>query len=330
MALLVVSDAAAGMLQPVVVQAERQTAPKETGLEKSALRIEAAFVLRSRHEAFGGLSGIWISDDAERLISVGDTGWVWQARLHHNEHGQLVDIDTWSGAKISARSGAFKVALPYDAEALAGDSNRGLMVAYEGRHAINRLTLPDLKALPGRLHIPQGLGGPSNSGIEALADLGNGQFLAMAEGVGAPGGIGLSAWLIDHSQADLMIYQSTPGFAPTGADRLGSDVYVIERRFSLLGGFRSQISVLSAKQLSAGRSLKPMMLARFRYGDLGENFEAIAAKKAPDGRTLLYLLADDNFSIFQRTVLLQLSLSEAAGDRPSAAEVETEASTVTN
>jgi hypothetical protein len=49
-------------------------------------------------------------------------------------------------------------------------------------------------------------------------------------------------------------------------------------------------------------------LAIFRWGDFGQNFEAIAARRAPDGRLLLYLLSDDNFSMLQQTLLLQLSL----------------------
>ncbi|MGI9416734.1 MAG: hypothetical protein ACR2RA_02725 [Geminicoccaceae bacterium] len=50
-------------------------------------------------------------------------------------------------------------------------------------------------------------------------------------------------------------------------------------------------------------------------GDIGENFEGIAARCALGGRILLYLLADDNFSFFRETLLVQLSLAtEAPGD----------------
>ncbi len=301
-------DLVASGLQPVLVEARRQTPPNGTGLGQSAFDIEAAFILRSSHPDFGGLSGMWLDEAGERLVAVGDNGWVWRASLRHDAEGGLIDIDGWSGARIADAPSS-------DGEALAGDDiHQGVLVAYEGRHAFQRLSLPDLEPSPGGLPVPGGLGGPSNSGMEALADLGDGRFLAMAEGGGAPGGRGLSAWILERSGPRSLIYQVATGFAPTGADRLDNDIYVVERQFSLLGGFRSQISRLSMDQLSGDAPMVPHILATFRYGDIGENFEAIETRKAPDGRTLFYLLADDNFSFLQQTVLLQLSLEEAYSD----------------
>ena len=37
------------------------------------------------------------------------------------------------------------------------------------------------------------------------------------------------------------------------------------------------------------------------------------ARRGPDGRVLLYLISDDNFTVLQRTLLLQLSLPDRAG-----------------
>ena len=41
------------------------------------------------------------------------------------------------------------------------------------------------------------------------------------------------------------------------------------------------------------------------------------ARRGPGGQVLLYLLSDDNFTVLQRTVLLQLSLpgSASGGER---------------
>ncbi len=41
---------------------------------------------------------------------------------------------------------------------------------------------------------------------------------------------------------------------------------------------------------------------------LSENFEAVAARRGEDGDTYVYVMADDNFSIFQSTLLLQFKL----------------------
>ncbi|MGI9449799.1 MAG: esterase-like activity of phytase family protein [Geminicoccaceae bacterium] len=296
---------------PVDVQAKVQKIPSGTGLEQSGLTIEASFVLRSSHEDFGGLSGLWLSDDRERMIAVSDKGQLWHAQLQHDARGRLLDVRSWTLTDIPKlqddRTGWRSV----DAEALAGDDS-SLIVAYEGHHRLRRLSHENLAAAPERLPRLLGLGGPSNSGIESLANLGDGRLLAIAERVGAWGGVGLSAWLIDGDHVDDLVYVPTPDFVPTGADHLDEALYIVERQFSLLGGFRSRILTLPTHQVQPGAHLKGTALAAFRFGDFGENFEAITAKRAPDRRTLIYLLSDDNFSLFQRTVLLQLALPEPA------------------
>jgi hypothetical protein len=40
--------------------------------------------------------------------------------------------------------------------------------------------------------------------------------------------------------------------------------------------------------------------------------EGIAARRDAAGRTLIYLLSDDNYSILQRTLLLMFELSDGA------------------
>ena len=293
--------------EAVEVRARALKVPAETGLEDSAVTVEAAFKLSAYHRDFGGLSGIWVPDDGERLIAVSDKGHLWQAVLDHNSEGRLLGLGEWTYAEIPRLPDDPRGWRARDAEALAGDA-QSLTVAYEGIHRLRRLPLSDLEAPPSKLPSLIGLGGPSNSGIEALAALEGGRLLAVAEGVGAWGGVGLSAWLIDGPRVDDLIYLQTPGFAPTGADRLGDTVYVVERQFSLLGGFRTNVLALPTADIRPDAKLGGDTLAAFRFGDLGENFEGIAARAAPDGRTLLYLIADDNFSLFQRTVLLQLSL----------------------
>jgi len=38
--------------------------------------------------------------------------------------------------------------------------------------------------------------------------------------------------------------------------------------------------------------------------------EGVAARRGPDGETLVYLISDDNFHILQRTLLLMFALEE--------------------
>ncbi len=98
------------------------------------------------------------------------------------------------------------------------------------------------------------------------------------------------------------------GFVPTGADRLDDTIYVVERSFSLLGGFTSRIVTLPATAVRPGARLVGRALAELHPPLVGENFEGIAARRGADGRVLLYLVSDDNFFALQRTLLLQFSL----------------------
>ncbi|MGI9436482.1 MAG: esterase-like activity of phytase family protein, partial [Geminicoccaceae bacterium] len=243
------------------------------------------------------------------MIAVSDQGHLFNANLVHDAQGVLTGIDDrWSRMDIPRRPDDPHDVRAFDAEALTADGAGGLVIAYEGHHRLRRLLLDDLHRIPARLPLPDGLGGPSNSGMETLATLEGGRLLAIAERVGAWGGVGLSAWLVDDERAHYLVYVPEPNFVPTGGDRLDDRLFVLERQFSMLGGFRNRIAAVSTADIKPDAHLEGETLAIFRWGDFGQNFEAIAARRAPDGRLLLYLLSDDNFSMLQQTLLLQLSL----------------------
>jgi hypothetical protein len=47
------------------------------------------------------------------------------------------------------------------------------------------------------------------------------------------------------------------------------------------------------------------------FADMGyqiDNMEGLSAHRGPDGATILTMISDDNFSILQRTILLQFRL----------------------
>lgn len=301
----------AGIPQAADVSAERYDEAPEAvrAAFGDRLTVEAIFDLTSDHPLFGGLSGLWVAPDGGRLITISDNGQRWEARLRHGEDGRLTGLEDWTVADIPPRPEDGDGGDWHDAESLASDGQGGLIIAYEGEHRLRRWPLDDLNSVPKDIAVPDGLGGPSNSGIEALSTLPGERLFAVGERVGAWGGEGLMGWVIEGGGTDDLVYIQGPGFAPTGADRLDDQIYMVERSFSLLGGFRSRIVTFPADAVRPGARVEGTELAAFRWGDLGENFEGISARRGPDGRILLYLLADDNFSFLQDTLLVQLSLS---------------------
>ena len=291
------------------------------GARLGPLRLEAAFVLGSADPRFGGLSGLWLAPDGTAMIAASDRGTLWQVGLMHDADGRLAGFADWRPLEPGRAPGDPSGRFDRDAEALAPLGPEALVIAYEGPNQLRRLALGALEARATALPILPGLE-PSNAGIEALAPLADGALLALAEGQFTAQG-DLAAWQVEGERALPLSYAASDGFAPTGADRLDDIVFVVERRFSLLGGFATRVVALPAAEVRPGARLIPRPLAVLRPPLVGENFEAIAARRAPDGRVLLYLLADDNFIALQRTLLLQLSLEAAwprahRRDRPDA------------
>ena len=266
------------------------------------LQLRAGFVLTGSDPHFGGLSGLWMVPDGERLIAVSDRGTLWRAAPRHAADGTLVGFAAWQAVEPGAAQGDPP---ERDAESLAvtGDD---LVIAYEGAHRLRRVPLDAPAGAAAALPTPGQLSERHNRGIEALVALDDGALLAIAEGVRTPSG-DLAAWLIEGDRIASLAYVPAPGFAPTGADRLDDTVYVLERRLSL-GGLSARIVMLDALAITPGARLVGRELGVLSPPAISENFEGIAARRAPDGRVLLYLLSDDNFTPLLRSVILQFAV----------------------
>jgi hypothetical protein len=277
-----------------------------------ALELESALVLSSGDEDFGGLSGLWLSPEGDRLAAASDRGVLWTASLTHDGRGRLADANGWRAVMPGQAPGDW--AYETDAESLADDGAGGLVIAYEGTHRLRRLPLEALDAEPAVVPTPE-LGEDSgNSGIEALTGLPDGSLLALSEGVPNRDGE-LAAWLIRGDRIEGLGYVRTGEFVPTGADRLGDVLFVLERQFSLLGGFANRIVALPVAEAVPGARLRGVEIGRVQRPLIGDNFEGIAARRASDGRILLYLISDDNFILLQQTILLQLAIDPAELER---------------
>ena len=83
---------------------------------------------------------------------------------------------------------------------------------------------------------------------------------------------------------------------------------MIERRVSTFSGFHVRLVRLAAGDIQPGARLKGEELARWGAPLTVDNFEGLATRRGADGEILIYLLSDDNFSLFQRTLLLMFAL----------------------
>ena len=285
-----------------------------------ALRFVAGYSLYSPYRAFGGLSGIEISDDGRDLLGLSDKGqWLW---LRFGLNDDLPDrVEKAGMAPMLDADGVPLSSGWQDAESLVlGDDQ--VLAGFEGRDLVRRFSLPpETGDIADRLGILPDIRGvivnlpavmlehPHNGGLEAMAILEDGRLLAFSErGRGDDGH--LKAWLYKNGQAQALSFAAPSGFYPTDAALLPErGVLVLLRHFSLLGGFAAKVIRIDREDIVPGAMLSGETLATFQSPLSIDNMEGLAVRRGADGEWLLYLLSDDNFFPLQRTILLIYALS---------------------
>jgi hypothetical protein len=255
----------------------------------------------------GGFSGVHLAPDL-MLTMISDRGHWAEARLNLDgltpiglqplRHGSLRDE---AGQPLPRGFAA-------DAEALARLPDGTWLVAFERRHRIRayrRLDGPGLYVAA-----PPGLeAAPPNGGLESLAVLPDGRLFAIAETFTPPDRPELRhAWLGAPGRWMPLYWQPAPGFHPTDAAILPDGRgLVLERRFSLLGGFSARLVMTAPDALRSAREgavLRGETILMLNDAPLpAENWEAVAVTRFGD-QTLITLISDDNESILQRSLLL--------------------------
>ena len=117
-----------------------------------------------------------------------------------------------------------------------------------------------------------------------------------------------------------MIGGKTPGqFAVRHTDEFdisdavllpSGDLLILERKFSWLGGLGIRIRSIPLSSLAPGAVVDGPVIFNADLGYEIDNMEGIDAHVTPEGDTVLTMVSDDNFSLIQRTLLLQFTLVE--------------------
>ncbi|MPY76708.1 MAG: hypothetical protein GEU87_20930 [Alphaproteobacteria bacterium] len=275
------------------------------------LRYRGGIVLTSGDILFGGLSSIDVAPDGRRMIAMSDNGrWV-SATLQYT-NGDLTGIADAVMKPIKRLPGYDRPGNWRDAESISSDGSGGYFVAFERQHRIwhYRGHPPEspMDAVPIELKGPDDIAKqPANGGIEGIARLCDRRLLAVSES--APGDPGTTkAWVFD-GKWKAVGYATTGRFHPTDATTLPDcNVVVLERSFSVPEGVRSRVALVPAKTIRPGAVLRGEELAVIAQPLSVDNMEGISARRGENGEMLIYLVSDDNFSGFQRTLLMMFEL----------------------
>ena len=102
-------------------------------------------------------------------------------------------------------------------------------------------------------------------------------------------------------------FRLTGIFVPVGAaTRDDGMVFLLERRFTFIGGVGTRISMVPGVDIVPGRIFESREIAQIAPPLVADNFEGIAVRRGEAGETLIYIVSDDNFHDLQRNLLLLL------------------------
>jgi hypothetical protein len=274
----------------------------------------AGFELELDDPAFGGLSGLDISPDGTRLTAVSDQGWWLTADLEHDEMGRLVSVGGLAlsplldldGDALAVRLG-IQSKLWGDAEGLARDGDGGFYVSFERHHRVWRYDGPD--TVPTAVDLPAAVARlKANSGLEAVGLMPDGRLMILAERP-ADDDRTIAGWLLEDGAWRALAYRARDDFSVTDMAVLPDGrIIVLERWFVEPFFMKIRLREITPAMIEADAPIDGRILATFTNSLRIDNFEGLAMRPAPDGGYLLYMISDDNFNAYQRTLLYQFYL----------------------
>lgn len=271
-----------------------------TGGAVTGLTLLGAVELRADHPAFGGFSGLAITEDG--LVAVTDQGWLLTAPLIDGPEGARPGTARFVAASRDT-DGKPLEKWQSDAEGLVSSGSL-FAISYERDHRIEVAVTGTYR----EVRDPAFQALPSNSGLEALAVLPDGRALAIAE---AQQDGHFPVYLVDLRPGAARAVTLTgrlpavDDHAVTGAD-FGPDgrLYLVLREFSPLSGIATRIERYRLAATGLPDPATREVLASFTGSDGIDNMEGIALWQDRQGRTRLALISDDNFNALQYTLFL--------------------------
>jgi len=271
------------------------------------LALTGVWELSSPHGWFGGFSA---------LATEGHSG-----LIAGTDRGFLLDIDLTAEAP-RARPGSFRfVGLSgrgrrefLDLESLTRDPlTETLWAGLEGDNLVVRFARNGTR----RVAAPPAMRKwRRNSGPEAMVRLTDGRFLALAEGTQDGSDTAREALLfsgdpVAGSKPLTFRFVAPAGYDPVDLAQLpdGRVLILLRRvRYAIPASFDTAVALADPRGIRAGAPWQGRVIQRFDGGIFADNFEGIAyvPSATNPARGAVWIITDDNFSVFQRSLLVRL------------------------
>jgi hypothetical protein len=285
------------------------------------LRFRGGLELSANHKQFGGVSAIRVASNGSNFLALTDRGFWLRGKLTYRGEAPSGIVDAEIAPMLYSDGRPITARGWYDAEALAEDGG----FAYVALERVHRILKFDtgkrgLLARGTLVPVPPEMGKlPANKGIECLlvAPRGApqaGALIAISErGLDAAGNI--RGFLIGGPKPGLFAVRPSDDFDITDcALTPGGSLLILERHFSWRRGVAMRIRSVPLAEALPGAVLEGEVLITADMGYQIDNMEGLSVHRAANGDLVLTLISDDNFSMIQRTILLQFTLlGEAVG-----------------
>ncbi len=270
--------------------------------------------LRGGHPNFGGLSAIRVERDGQRFLAVTDTGdWV-QGRIVYDGRRPTGLADVTIAPVLVADGRRAKDVGLWDVESIAKDGDE-VFVGIEREHTVLAFDFRQggLAARGRSIPLPDFVRGWwSNRGIEAMGIVPPGgphagRLLGLAERSHAPEGPS-EGFVMGKDGGDPFRFSilRADGFDTTALDFLpNGDLVILERFFSPRKGVAMRLRRVKRADIRPEAAIAAETLLTLDNAHHIDNMEGLSIHRGPDGGTVLTLVSDDNFSVAQRTLLLQ-------------------------
>jgi hypothetical protein len=296
---------------------------KGVGLDMAVdgLVFRGGLTLQSQNDTFGGLSSVTLTGPDQGVTFVSDRGQFINGQLAFDEADRLIGL---IGVTIEPMQNSSGEILPRqfarDAEAIDTIWRDGVPVAVRvGFENLTRVAdFALVGGIPGgaarEVPIPEWISAErSNESLESLciappASPIAGSTLLLMENV-LDGDGNHRGELLGVNDKGPIAYVNTPVVNPTDCAFLpNGDLLVLERGFSIFTWIMN-IRRVPANQVRPGAVMSGELLLSAQGGEV-DNMEALMVYRSPGGETRILVGSDDNFSGWQRQLLLDFALAE--------------------
>jgi hypothetical protein len=307
---------------PVSIEVKARPLPSFDTRDHSRVRFgsleyRSGLILTSPFRGFGGLSGLRLDARGERFISFSDKGSWFTGRILYQGRAMTGLDDVEAAPMLGADGRPITARGWFDSESIALDGS----VVYIGLERVNQVLRFDFakgftRSRGEVVPMPPAVKKlPFNKGLEALVFVPKGMVLAgtliaiSERGLDSAGN--LIAFLVGGPTPGQFSVRRSQNFDVSDAVLLPSgDLLVLERKFSLLEGLDVRIRRIALKSLAPNAVVDGPSIFEADLGQEIDNMEGIDAHVTPEGDTVLTMVSDENFSMIQRTLLLQFTLVE--------------------